>query len=455
MIFHPEPLPATPEPLGTDRAPAAPDEVELTILMPCLNEAATVARCVDDARAFLRRSGIAGEVVVADNGSTDGSRSVARSRGARVVHIAEQGYGAALRGGIRAARGRYVIMGDADASYDFSRLDDFVARLREGHDLVMGNRFRGGIAAGAMPPLHRYLGNPVLSGLGRLFFGGGVGDFHCGLRGFGRTAIGALELRTDGMEFASEMVVKAKLGGMRVTEVPTVLVPDGRGRPSHLRSWRDGWRHLRFLLMYTPEWLFLYPGLFLIAWGLAVMVAVLPGPIRIGSVVFDVHTLVVATGAILVGTQTVASFLLAKRFATNEGLLPETRGSRALREAVSLERAVAVGAACTVAGLLGLAWAVVLWGRASFGELDYAWMMRLVVPSVTVLAVGVQTVFTGFLLGILDLKLAKDRPGRTRRGADVAGRTSDSLGSRGCPPPTAGRRPTPLARWSTWPTRST
>src|SRR4051794_30993313 len=245
MTLHPEPLSAVPGASGTDRTPAALDKVELTILMPCLNEAATIARCVDDARAFLRRSGIAGEVVVADNGSTDGSRSIAQKRGARVIDVPERGYGAALRGGIRAARGRYIVMGDADASYDFSRLDDFVARLREGHDLVVGNRFHGGIAAGAMPPLHRYLGNPVLSGLGRLFFGGGVGDFHCGLRGFGRVAIESLELRTDGMEFASEMVVRSKLGGLRVTEVPTVLLPDGRGRPPHLRSWRDGWRHLR------------------------------------------------------------------------------------------------------------------------------------------------------------------------------------------------------------------
>jgi glycosyltransferase involved in cell wall biosynthesis len=241
--------------------------LELTILMPCLDEAATVAACVAKARAFLERAGVQGEVLVADNGSRDGSPELAEAAGARVVRVPERGYGAALRAGIRAARGRYVIMGDADDSYDFSRLDGFLARLREGHELVMGNRFRGGIRSGAMPPLHRYLGNPVLSFVGRLFFRTRVGDFHCGLRGFDRAAALALDLRTPGMEFASELVVKAALAGWRIVEVPTTLDPDGRRRPPHLRSWRDGWRHLRFLLLFSPRWLFLYPGAVLLATG--------------------------------------------------------------------------------------------------------------------------------------------------------------------------------------------
>jgi len=243
-------------------------DCELLIVMPCLNEARTIAACIDKAHGFLERAGVVGEVVIADNGSTDASRDIAVTHGARVCQVKEMGYGAALRGGIGAARGRYVIMGDCDDSYDFSCLDDFVLKLREGYDLVMGNRFRGGIAPGAMPGLHRYLGNPVLSGLGRLFFSNDVGDFHCGLRGFSKGAIEALNLRTTGMEFATEMVVKAALRGLRVTEVPTTLAPDGRTRRPHLRTWRDGWRHLRFLLLYSPDWLFLYPGLALFGLGL-------------------------------------------------------------------------------------------------------------------------------------------------------------------------------------------
>ena len=238
---------------------------ELTILMPCLNEAATVARCVAKARGFLERAGIDGEVLIADNGSDDGSRVLAERAGARVIEVAARGYGAALTGGIAAARGRSIIMGDADDSYDFARL--------EGYPLVMGNRFRGGIQKGAMPLLHRYLGNPVLSFVGRLLFRAKVGDFHCGLRGFDREAVRSLNLKTTGMEFASELVVKASLAGWRIAEVPTTLHPDGRGRPPHLRSWRDGWRHLRFLLLFSPRWLFLYPGLALLAVGIALTTA--------------------------------------------------------------------------------------------------------------------------------------------------------------------------------------
>ncbi|HEY9721799.1 MAG TPA: glycosyltransferase family 2 protein, partial [Oscillatoriaceae cyanobacterium] len=278
--------------------------LELSILMPCLNEAETLAICIQKAQAFLRESGVEGEVLIADNGSTDGSQAIASALGARVIHVPERGYGAALLEGIRQAYGRYVVMGDADDSYDFSSLGAFLVRLREGHQLVMGNRFQGGIAPGAMPPLHRYLGNPVLTGIGKLFFGSPCGDFHCGLRAFDRAAIEGLQLRTLGMEFASEMVVKATLHGLRIAEVPTRLAKDGRSRPPHLRSWRDGWRHLRFLLMYSPRWLFFYPGASLVLLGLFLMALVLPGPRHVGMATLDVHTLYVAAGMVLLGVQT-------------------------------------------------------------------------------------------------------------------------------------------------------
>lgn len=377
---------------------------ELSIVMPCLNEAETLGVCIEKAKAFLSRTAIVGEVVVADNGSTDGSQNIARNGGARVVDVIQPGYGAALIGGINAARGRFVIMGDSDDSYDFSALDAFIAKLRDGDELVMGNRFRGGIAPGAMPTLHRWLGNPVLTAIGRLFFRSPVADFHCGLRGFDRAAIVKLDLQSPGMEFASEMVVKATLQGLRIAEVPTKLAPDGRSRPPHLRSWRDGWRHLRFLLMYAPRWLFLYPGLALILCGLTVMAAVLPGPLQIGSVIFDVHTLLFGMAAILVGSQTALFFLLIKRFAANERLLPSGPGFHVYRRVASLERTVLAGAAFTLAGLIGSAWAVVRWGNADFGELAYDWMMRLVIPSVTLLGVGIQLILAGFFAGILDLK---------------------------------------------------
>src|SRR5271165_1983666 len=264
---------------------------EFTILMPCLNEAETLANCISKARAFIARSGCTGEVVIADNGSTDGSEAIAEANGARVVHVVERGYGSALLGGIRAARGRYVIMGDSDDSYDFSDLDAFVDKLRDGHALVMGNRFKGGIKPGAMPPLHRYLGNPVLTTVGRIFFRSPCGDFHCGLRGFDRAAILGLDLQAPGMEFASEMVVKATIHNLNIAEVPTTLWPDGRTRPPHLRSWRDGWRHLRFLLLFSPRWLFLYPGIGLMVAGAIMMAWLLPAPRTIGGVTFGIHTL--------------------------------------------------------------------------------------------------------------------------------------------------------------------
>ena len=328
------------------------DAVEVSIVMPCLNEAETVVRCVEKSLRAFRENSICGEVIVADNGSTDGSRELARDAGARVVSVEAKGYGSALMGGILAARGKYVIMGDADDSYDFSHVPRFLEKLRAGHDLVMGNRFLGGIQPGAMPTLHRYLGNPVLSGVGRLFFHSPCGDFHCGLRGFSKDAIEKLDLRTTGMEFASEMVVKATLHGLRIGEVPTTLAPDGRSRPPHLRSWRDGWRHLRFLLLYSPRWLFFYPGLTLLISGLSIILWLLPGPRRVGSVVLDVHTMLGGAALILIGFQSVAFAVLAKVFAVNSGLMPWTPGFRRIFDWITLETGLIVGALLILGGAL-------------------------------------------------------------------------------------------------------
>ncbi len=379
------------------------EDLELTVLMPCLNEAQTVGRCVAKARAYLERAGIAGEVLVADNGSTDGSREIAAAAGARVVPVGRKGYGAALTGGIQAARGRYVIMGDADDSYDFTQLDGFVARLRAGDALVMGNRFAGGIRPGAMPTLNRYLGNPVLSFIGRWLFAAPVGDFHCGIRGFDRRAILALDLRAAGMEFASEMVVKATLAGLRISEVPTTLSPDGRGRPPHLRPWRDGWRHLRFMLLRSPRWLFLYPGLALTVVGLVLASVLTFRSIPIpGVFTLDINGLLYFAIAALVGVQVSFFGLFAEALARKLNLrvdhgLPET-----LLRLASLEGSIALGAALVLAGLAGAAYAVVRWGEQSFGPLIPSQMMRITIPSVTTLAIGTQILFGGFLLGFIE-----------------------------------------------------
>src|SRR5256714_522661 len=296
---------------------------EVSVLMPCLNEAETLGTCINKAKASLKSLGVNGEVIIADNGSTDGSQEIARSLGARVVNVERRGYGNALMRGIATAHGKYVIMGDADDSYDFTNLGPFLEKLRAGYDLVMGNRFMGGIKPGAMPPLHRYLGNPVLTGIGRIFFKSPAGDFHCGLRGFRREAVLGLDLRTTGMEFASEMVVKSTLHKLRISEVPTALQPDGRSRPPHLRSWSDGWRHLRFLLLYSPRWLFLYPGALLMAAGLVAGLILLQGPVVVAGVGFDAQTLLYTAAAVILGFQAVAFAVFTKVFAISEGLLPE------------------------------------------------------------------------------------------------------------------------------------
>jgi len=377
--------------------------VELTILMPCLNEAETLAACIEKAMGFLARSGIAGEVLIADNGSSDGSQDIATRLGARVIHVPEKGYGAALIAGIAAARGRYVIMGDSDDSYDFSALEPFITKLRQGFDLVMGNRFKGGIAPGAMPPLHRYLGNPVLSTIGRIFFTSPIRDFHCGLRGFSRDAMAALELRAPGMEFASEMVVKATMRGLRIAEVPTTLSPDGRSRPPHLRSWRDGWRHLRFLLIFCPRWLFFYPGAALFALGALVMALLLPGPLSLGGVTLDVHSLLYASGAVVMGFQAMQFWVFARLYGAVTGLLPEAvRLNRALSR-FGLEAALLLAGAIFLLGLgLGVA-ALAQWGARDFGALQGAGVMRMAIASVTAMLMGLQLAFGAFFLALLGM----------------------------------------------------
>ncbi|MEU1724165.1 glycosyltransferase [Actinomadura sp. ATCC 39365] len=382
--------------------------MELTVVMPCLNEAETVEVCVRKALACMEEHGIEGEVLIADNGSTDGSQQLARDAGARVVHVDEKGYGNALMGGIRAARGKYVIMGDADDSYDFTSLLPFVEQLRDGADLVMGNRFKGGIAPGAMPPLHRYLGNPVLSFIGRLFFPSAIGDFHCGLRGFRRDSILRLHLQTGGMEFASEMVVRSTLSGLDVREVPTTLSPDGRSRPPHLRSWRDGWRHLRFLLLYSPKWLFFYPGVFLMVLGLVAGTALTFGPVEIGELAFDVDTLVGSSALVVIGFQAALFAVFTKVYAAEEGFLPESRRIRKIIDIVTLEKGLVVGGLLALAGLVGLVMSLVHWQVRSFGALDPRESLRMVVPAATALVMSFQTIFASLFISILGIRRTKE-----------------------------------------------
>ena len=375
---------------------------ELTILMPCLNEAATVGGCVAKARAFLDRAGIEGEVLIADNGSEDGSPEIAERAGARVVRVAERGYGAALAGGIRAAHGRYVIMGDADDSYDFERLEGFVEKLRAGYTLVMGNRFAGGIRAGAMPWLHRYLGNPVLSFIGRVLFRTPVRDFHCGLRGFDRAAVQALELRTRGMEFASELVVKAALARWRIAEVPTTLSPDGRGRPPHLRSWRDGWRHLSFLLLFSPRWLFLYPGTALLSAGVALTTALYFRPLEVFGAGLDIHSMLYASAAGLLGMQLCLFALFARLSAQNAGLLPRAPALVELLKSVTLERGLLAGFAVALTGFVWSAAAFWQWRDTGFGALDPRVVMREAIPSAALMVAGVEAMLASFLMHLIN-----------------------------------------------------
>ena len=369
--------------------------------MPCLNEAETLAVCIEKAQRFIRENNLSGEVLVADNGSTDGSQEIATRLGARVVPVAARGYGAALIGGIAAARGKFVAMGDADDSYDFLSLMPFLIKLRGGADLVMGNRFTGGIGPGAMPPLHRYLGNPVLSFLGRLFYNIKIGDFHCGLRAFSREAIMGLNLNTPGMEFASEMVVKASLQGLRIKDVPTKLVKDGRSRPPHLRSWRDGWRHLKFLLTFAPNWLFMVPGLLLMVAGLAGLTLLLPGDARLGQITLGVHSLLYSAAFVLMGAQIVSFAYLASLFGIREGFWPQSKRMKNVSGWFTIETGSLLGLALLICGGVTAFLAVQEWAGANYGAMKVESLMRLAIPSFLMASLGLQCVFTSFFAGLL------------------------------------------------------
>lgn len=385
--------------------PMSDSPPELSIVMPCLNEARTLAVCIGKARAFFEKHNVTGEIVIADNGSTDGSTQIALGLGARVVPVAEKGYGAALAGGIVAARGRYVIMGDADDSYDFGESWPILEKLRQGVKLVVGNRFKGGIKKEAMPFLNRYLGNPVLSFIGRLFFKIPLRDFHCGLRGFDRQAVVDLNLKTVGMEYASEMIVRAALYDLSMAEVPVSLAPDGRGRKPHLNPWRDGWRHLRFLLLYSPRWLYLYPGFAMIVIGLLISALLLPGPMMIADGVgLDVHTLLVGSMSILVGVQSITFGVMARSYAKRSGMIPKcSRYDRLLMD-LRLEHFLGVAGLLLVCGAGAVAWAVHRWSAVHFGALDYRDAMRILIFAVTCIVGGLQLGFSAFLLGVMQIR---------------------------------------------------
>jgi hypothetical protein len=384
-----------------------PAVTSLSILMPCLKEAETLAKCIQKARLGLERAGVSGEVLVADNGSTDGSVAIAEKLGARVVRVKEKGYGSALRGGIEAAQGEWVIMGDADDSYDFSNIEGFVQKFRDGYDLVMGCRLPNGggtIAPGAMPWKNRWIGNPSLSFIGRLLFNCPAQDFHCGLRGLTRTAFQKMELKTTGMEFASEMVIKSTLKSLRIAEVPITLHPDGRSRPPHLKPWRDGWRHLRFMLLFSPRWLFIWPGLALVALGVAMGVPLSLGPFHIGQVQFDTNTLLVAGLMVIVGMQALFFGVSTRLYCVAAGLLPENKQLTKMLALFSLERGIVAGFIIIAVGLALLVAAILKWRAAGFGLISYPESLRLVIPAVTCMTLGVQIVFSSFFLSILELK---------------------------------------------------
>ena len=384
-------------------------DLELTILMPCLNEAETIAVCVEKAIAYLTRANVNGEVLIADNGSTDGSQEIATKLGARVVPVKERGYGAALLGGIAAARGKYIIMGDADDSYDFSALDPFVERLREGYELVMGNRFAGGIAPGAMPPLHRLLGNPVLSFIGRLLFKIPVRDFHCGMRGFNVASIRKLDLVTSGMEFASEMVIRSGLEALRMTEVPTTLSVDGRSRPPHLKTWRDGWRHLKLLLMYSPKWLFVFPGLVLLAMGAALMALLWVGPFAISqNLVLDSNSYAAACFMAIAGTQLLSFGVIARNYASLTGMLPRGARSDLIARIATTDTVVRVGGVVLAIGVAIFAYAVWAWSKVGFGDLTgMPHIPRAVMSGLSFIVIAIQLGFGAFMIGILRIPLAR------------------------------------------------
>jgi glycosyltransferase involved in cell wall biosynthesis len=380
-------------------------DIELSIVMPCLNEAETLARCITKAQDFLARSGVSGEIVIGDNGSTDGSQEIARGLGARVVDVPVRGYGAAIYGAVMGARGRYCIMGDSDDSYDFAKLDVFVAALRQGAALVMGNRFKGGIGPGAMPWKNRYIGNPILSGLGRLLFRTPIQDFHCGIRGFSREAFIAMDLRTTGMEFASEMVIKATLLGMDIREVPTTLDKDGRSRPPHLRPWRDGWRHLRFMLLFSPNWLFLYPGLLMMIIGIGLGGELMARPLDFGGLRLSVGTLIYCVTLIEVGFQATWFALLSRAYAVQEGLVPQSARMRKVERLLTLESGLLAGLAMAAVGFALFFYAVSIWSGARFGVLDVDEIARICIGSSLAISLGFEVMLSSLLLSTLRLNV--------------------------------------------------
>ena len=395
-------------------------ELEVSIVMPCLNEARTLATCIKKAQLFLKEHGISGEVIVGDNGSTDGSIEIADNLNARIVRVSMPGYGAALAAGINAAKGKYVIMGDSDQSYDFSALFPFIEKLREGYDLVVGNRFRGGIAPDAMPLLHRYFGNPLLTAIGRLFFScKECGDFYCGLRGFRKEAVQELELQSRGMEFALEMIVKAGMHRLRITEVPTTLSPDGRDRAPHLRRYRDGWRSLRFYLLMSPRWFFGIPGLILLVGGVLVSMAILPGPVSVRSVRFDYHTLLYSSSAIVLGYQSLLLYVFAELVAVETGLHPLRTRFWILEDRGTLERFVVIGAALSLVGVVLGIIAAGKWSLSGFGNLHPTVTIRLVICSALFMLLGAQTALAGFCLGLMNL-LAERRIQRAESSPEPA-----------------------------------
>jgi glycosyltransferase involved in cell wall biosynthesis len=377
---------------------------ELSIVMPCLNEAETLALCIIKAQKYFKENGVDGEILIADNGSTDGSQAIAISNGAKVIDIPKKGYGSALKGGFEIAIGKYIIMGDADDSYDFSDLSSYVEKLREGNDMVIGNRFKGGIEKDAMPFLHRYLGNPVLSFIGRLFFNSKIGDFHCGLRGFSNEAYKRLQLTTTGMEFASEMIVKAHLLNLKIAEVPTKLYKDGRSRKPHLKTWSDGWRHLRFLLLYSPKWLFLYPGILLMLFGFLNSIILIYTPIKINTITFDVQTLLYTMSVLLLGFQFVVFYGLTKVFAVTQKLLPKSDRFDTLFKYISLEKGLILGFFLVTIGIVSSIYAVSFWSDNHFGTLNFRQTSRIIIPSVFTIIIGIQIVLFSFFFSILGLK---------------------------------------------------
>lgn len=380
------------------------NQSELSIVMPCLNEAETLAICITKAQSFLDINKVNGEIIIADNGSTDGSIDIAKAHNARVIHVEQKGYGSALKAGIEAAAGTYVIMGDADDSYDFNNLMPYLTELRKGKDLVMGNRFKGGIEKGAMPFLHKYLGNPVLSFIGRLFFKMNIGDFHCGLRGFSKVAYNKMDLKTSGMEFASEMVVKSKLNNLSIAEVPTKLHKDGRTRAPHLKTWSDGWRHLRFLMLYAPNWLFLYPGILLALIGLIMSSILIVNPIQFESFTLDVHTLLYTSAFLLVGFQFIIFYGLTKIFAVENELLPKSNRYNKLFKFINLEKGLIFGFILLVIGLFLSYKGLSSWQATHFGTLDTSTTLRIIIPAITALQLGIQTILFSFFFSVLGLK---------------------------------------------------